>query len=131
MRYLPALAFVLAVMTRPIQAAGPPPAVVFDALPPLDARLPVDSAPVVRPDAPSGLAAPAAENREPGTLTVKARSWAVVEVDGKTWGQTPIQRRRLEAGRHRLVLINDTQDRHDTRWVTIRPGEHETLSLPW
>jgi hypothetical protein len=67
----------------------------------------------------------------PGTLTVRARSWAVVEVDGEAWGQTPVTRRGLPPGRHRIVLANEDAGKRDVRQVDVKPGEDEVVSVDW
>ena len=62
---------------------------------------------------------------------MRAQSWALVKVDNETWGQTPIQRRRIPAGKHKVVVINDSQGREETRHIDVQPGEHETVSIDW
>lgn len=43
-----------------------------------------------------------------GYLTVAAEPYAIAKVDGKSWGATPIVRRKLPAGQHTVVLVHPT-----------------------
>jgi serine/threonine protein kinase len=54
---------------------------------------------------------------ELGSIAIYAAPWALVEIDGKPYGETPV-RTRLPVGAHRVRLKNDTQDRTITVTVT-------------
>ena len=41
-----------------------------------------------------------------GTLNLQSAPWAVVEIDGKRVGQTPLVDFRIASGKHRLTLTN-------------------------
>jgi serine/threonine protein kinase len=115
--------------------APPPPSVSASAPAPSPERRPM-SVPEPEPPAPPrptqrpGKPVPALPD-SPGTLTVRARSWAVVEVDGEAWGQTPVTRRGLPPGRHRIVLANEDAGKRDVRQVDVKPGEDEVVSVDW
>ena len=72
--------------------------------------------------------------RRHGRLTVQSKSedgrylWAEVYVDGRRIGRTPIMRRRLPAGPHRVELRRGGY-RTVAREVTLRPGAREVMSL--
>ena len=83
-----------------------------------------------RAKAPADRPSTAEATRE-GTLTVRARSWAVVEVDGDAWGSTPISRRKIAGGRHRVVVENDAQGKHESRAIDVSSGENEVVSVDW
>jgi len=66
---------------------------------------------------------------EDGYLTLQAEPWAVVSVDGKPLGSTPIFKQRLAAGKHNIVLTNEAQALSKTMSVTIEPGEVTKLNV--
>lgn len=83
------------------------------------------AAAVRRPRA--GGAAPAAPptnvDAAPGTLTIAARPWAAVWIDGKPHGETPVQV-RLAPGRHRVQLAHPRRSQTTTVIIT---AARETL----
>jgi len=58
-----------------------------------------------------------------GTLSVNAVPWAVVYIDGRKVGETPIEGLRLRAGVHHLRLVNTARNRALTVDVEIPPGQ--------
>jgi hypothetical protein len=63
-----------------------------------------------------------------GTLSVNAEPWAVVLVDGRRLGETPIGRLALRIGRHEVVLRNpELGERRVT--VDVKNGEPTLLSV--
>jgi hypothetical protein len=65
----------------------------------------------------------------PGYLTINTTPWTKVSVDGEPIGSTPISKRRLTAGVHKLVLVNEGDGINTTRSITIPAGENLKLSL--
>jgi hypothetical protein len=65
------------------------------------ARVRVDAAapPPTRPDA-----APAATGH--GFITITADPFALIRIDGKDWGTTPIYKRKISAGPHTVDLVS-------------------------
>ena len=113
-------------------AALPAPATLATASPnglPASAVLPVPAAPATaspsaRPPRPRPEAVPRAA---PGYLSIDARPWASVFVDGQRVGDTPLGALPVEPGRHVVKLVNpDTGKQHEEK-VTVRPGETRTL----
>jgi len=45
-----------------------------------------------------------ADAKGTGLITIQAEPYAEARVDGKAWGQVPIVRRELSAGKHSVVL---------------------------
>ncbi|WP_164020843.1 serine/threonine-protein kinase [Pyxidicoccus trucidator] len=107
--------------------ARQPPAVAIPSPSPME-----QPAPVEVPRRPSSSAAPvrrepprAMEAKAPagiGYLTVDARPWAVISVDGREVDRTPLARYPLPAGRHTIVFHNPVLGRTEQRTVRIEPG---------
>jgi eukaryotic-like serine/threonine-protein kinase len=68
-------------------------------------------------------AAPAPAPVGSGLLTVDARPWCNVSIDGHAVGQTPVVNRSLSAGRHSVVCNNPELDRTRTVSVEVHAGE--------
>jgi hypothetical protein len=64
-----------------------------------------------------------------GYLTVDARPWAVISVDGREVDRTPLARYPLPAGRHTIVFHNPVLGRTEQRTVRIEPGAVATLRV--
>jgi hypothetical protein len=65
-----------------------------------------------------------------GFLSVGAEPYALVRIDGKEVGSTPIIRRTLAAGDHEVVLYSpDSGAVRLSKRVSIRPGKHENIVL--
>ena len=90
------------------------------------------SAPAPKVSPPPPPAEPPAPPPPPpryGFLTVGAQPYAIVRLDGKQIGVTPIMRRKVLVGRHELELVHpDTHERRLLRTVEIDEGEHERVT---
>ena len=65
-----------------------------------------------------------------GTLTINAKPWVRVIVDGRDTGKTtPIVGLPLPPGRHRLTLINEAEGIRHVREVTIEPGQDQKVLI--
>ncbi|MFP2907783.1 hypothetical protein ACLESD_22595 [Pyxidicoccus sp. 3LFB2] len=64
-----------------------------------------------------------------GYLTVDARPWAVISVDGREVDRTPLARYPLPAGRHTIDFHNPVLGRTEQRTVRIEPGAVSTLRV--
>ncbi len=58
-----------------------------------------------------------------GTVTISARPWAEVRIDGQTIGQTPLRSHRLRSGPHTIVLHNPALGQDVRRRINVPPGE--------
>lgn len=74
------------------------------------------------PSQPAALRGPRSD-RALGTLIIAARPWAAVWINGKSYGETPVQV-RLPPGRHRVQLANPRRSQTTTVAVT---AARETL----
>ena len=109
-------------------------------VPPLPTRVAPDSAPrrvsAIRPrpaDAgtPPVTASPAPVVRGEGNLTIGAEPFAMVRLDGRELGPTPLIKHVVPAGPHRLELIApDTQIIRLDRTFQLEPGQHLKLTAP-
>ena len=59
----------------------------------------------------------------PGQITIDARPWCNVTIDGRSLGQTPIVNHSIASGRHTVVCTNPELDASRTVSVEVRPGE--------
>jgi serine/threonine-protein kinase len=64
-----------------------------------------------------------------GYLTVDARPWAELYVDGQRVDRTPLSRYPLRLGEHQLLFTNPQLRREIRRVVTIREGKTETVRV--
>lgn len=77
------------------------------------------------------IAADAARRDRPGLLSVRSRPVAVVYIDRRRAGTTPLERFRIAAGEHELRLV--ARGRGTSRRVTVEAGELldlGTIALP-
>jgi serine/threonine-protein kinase len=72
---------------------------------------------------------PVATDAAPGFLTLNTTPWSKVSIDGEPVGSTPIFKKKLSAGAHTLVLVNEGASIQKSQTVTIKPGETNKLSL--
>jgi eukaryotic-like serine/threonine-protein kinase len=111
----------------------PPPAPVIDTPAPKPSRpskkTPVKTKvadkppPVVEPAQPAAL--------EPGKLSIGFEPYATIYVDNKKLGETPIVKRSIPAGKHKLKAVAE-DGRIKTFDINIQPGKHENLgTLNW
>jgi eukaryotic-like serine/threonine-protein kinase len=54
-----------------------------------------------------------------GTLTINAKPWAVVYIDGKRVGVTPLFKLKVSAGQHKLRLRNPDKKLEKTTTITV------------
>ncbi|MBS2028077.1 MAG: serine/threonine protein kinase [Deltaproteobacteria bacterium] len=66
-----------------------------------------------------------------GLLEVKVQPWANVFVDGRAYGQTPIQAISLPEGTHSLKVENPDLQRSETRTVHVATRGHEVVKIIW
>ncbi len=59
----------------------------------------------------------------PGRLTIDARPWCNVTLDGRSIGQTPIVNREVPSGRHTVVCANPELSVTRTVSVEVTPGQ--------
>ncbi len=62
-------------------------------------------------------------------LSVYVFPFAIVKVDGKEAGDTPILKLSLKPGRHLVEIEHPPTKQHQRQNVTIEPGQHRTLRL--
>ena len=76
----------------------------------------------------NGTLAKLPDKSEPGYLTINARPWAEVYVDGVKVGNTPIGRHQVEPGSHTVRLVCPPLDAERTISVTVGAGETKPVS---
>ena len=59
----------------------------------------------------------------PGTITIDARPWCNVSIDGQAVGQTPIVNRSIAAGSHRITCTNPELGVTRNLTVDVEPGQ--------
>jgi serine/threonine protein kinase len=64
-----------------------------------------------------------------GRLVVKAEPWAIVKVDGKKYGETPVTVSKLFEGPHAVELENSNLHESRRVLVTVKRGETRTVSV--
>jgi eukaryotic-like serine/threonine-protein kinase len=126
--------------TAAVATVAPPDAAPPDAPTPPDAALPPDAAPARpgrRPDARPTTPKPAGDDctfdrgaSETATISVTAEPWALVEIDGKDYGQTPVKR-KVAPGCHVVKLSNDGVDKHERKKVVVDAGQTRTVNVDW
>jgi len=111
--------------TQPAAAVAPAPTAAAAAAPRDPRRTPAERA----ARRPRGAPGPGAG----GYLTVNSYPWGAVYVDGqRVASSTPMYRRPLAAGRHRVSVYNpDRKASSPTRTVVVRPGETTTAGFDW
>jgi serine/threonine-protein kinase len=62
-----------------------------------------------------------------GKIEFRIRPWALVELDGKTLGQTPIPAQEVYEGTYRVRLTNPELGKDVTREVTLAPGQDKVV----
>ena len=68
-------------------------------------------------------------SNEPGSLWIRVRPWAEVLIDGKKVGQTPLVPIRVPAGKHTVVLINESLNVRRSYPVTVSPAKTTELKI--
>ena len=64
-----------------------------------------------------------------GTLVVRVRPWALVTLDGRRMGTTPIPAIKLFEGPHVIVLENNKIGARMGRRIVIRGGQEKVLKV--
>jgi serine/threonine-protein kinase len=108
----------------PIDAAE----VRVDAAPPeeIEMQPPVDTAPAPRPKP-----RPAPAPSEPGFYSVDSDPYATIYIDGKRIDQTPLFKRALPSGTHRVRAVRE-DGKSRTFTIRISPGQHVSSgTLTW
>ncbi|WP_157069376.1 serine/threonine-protein kinase [Sandaracinus amylolyticus] len=59
----------------------------------------------------------------PGNVTIDARPWCNVTLDGRPLGQTPIVNRSVASGRHTVVCTNPDSGQSRTMQIDVHPGQ--------
>ena len=59
-----------------------------------------------------------------GFLSVSTDPWTSVHVDGKSYGNTPINKIRLKAGKHTVLMENRDFGKRKKIFVNIYRGQH-------
>jgi serine/threonine-protein kinase len=86
-------------------------------------------------ESPQPVAQPAHQESSPAQetadayLTLMTEPWAVVKVDDKPVGSTPLFKLRLTPGVHQVVLVNDAAAIRKSFSVTLKAGGHERLKM--
>lgn len=62
-----------------------------------------------------------------GTVTVKAKPWATVSIDGARVGNTPINKRVLKAGSHKIELNHPAKQKKVNKTITLKNKQHIEL----
>lgn len=57
-----------------------------------------------------------------GYVTLNSSPWAKITIDGKPFGSTPIFKKKLSAGRHKVRLVNEEMGVNVTRTITVEGG---------
>jgi hypothetical protein len=69
------------------------------------------------------VSTPTEANPETGTLRVNSRPWSQVFVDDNLVGNTPQANLQLNAGRHKIKLVNESMGYTRTFEITLKPGQ--------
>ena len=70
---------------------------------------------------------PAAETGS-GTVTVKAKPWAIVSIDGARVGNTPISKKVLKAGSHKVELNHPARQKKVNKTITLKNNQNIELN---
>lgn len=120
------------VAATPPSAGSASPSTAPDASPP-GAPAPE---PVARP-AEEKKPSPSVERKRPtvfrpvarGTLEFRIRPYAIVSLDGKVLGQTPLSAVEVTEGKHTLRLVNKELGKDMTRTVEVKAGQSTVFKL--
>jgi len=121
------------VPTRAANSAAPPttPAPMNAAAPVAPAAKPRGPAPRPAEETPSApTSTESADEASTGSLSVWAKPFAMVSVDGKTVGETPRRHVVLKPGSHTVELVGPN-DQKRTKSIRIEAGKHKTIRIDW
>jgi eukaryotic-like serine/threonine-protein kinase len=91
---------------------------------------PTDPSPANRPARSRHKAKVTVAAKALGLLTVDSNPYAVIKIDDKSIGTTPLYRVSLPAGRHRLSAT-DPAGRRQQQSITIEDGKEKRVRLDW
>lgn len=57
-----------------------------------------------------------------GYVTLNSSPWAKITIDGKPFGSTPIFKKKVSAGRHKVRLVNEEMGVNVSRTITVEGG---------
>ena len=77
---------------------------------------------------PNETTAPTKQDR--GELAIYVNPWALIWLDGKPLGQTPLNQ-KVAAGRHRLRIANEDLGKDESLTVTITADQKFTIQRTW
>jgi hypothetical protein len=100
-----------------------------------DGGAPVDAPAAARPVDAAASSAPvidaAPKVTGTGFLTCTADPFANVAIDGEDWGATPFFKKKIDAGRHEIVLTNPASGAIVKRTtIDVAPGQSITVHVP-
>jgi hypothetical protein len=87
------------------------------------------TAPKLRGTTPAASKPLAAKPVGKGTLAFRVRPFAMVFINGKSYGQTPFDPVELPAGAYSLKFVNDELKKNVTQSVELKPGEDKVIKL--
>ena len=64
-----------------------------------------------------------------GHLELRIRPFAVVFLDGKPMGETPLPPLTLPVGKHRLRLVNEKLQKNIEQDIVVKAGENTVFKL--
>jgi len=64
-----------------------------------------------------------------GKLRIVATPWAIVYVDGKKKGLTPLPPFYVPPGKRTILLVNERLNKKETKIVDVKPGEELTVRV--
>ncbi len=70
-----------------------------------------------------------ADVKPTGFLTISTKPWTRVYVDGQDLGSTPLSKKKLFSGTHKLRLVNEAQGVDHRQTVTITPKKNMKIKL--
>ena len=100
-------------------AAPPPPVTVIEKAP-SDAVIPEPPKP---PQAPSQVASKKEINGV-GSVSIQAIPWGYVFIDGQGRSETPVQKKSLTAGTHRIEITYEPENLKVSRTIHVKPEQH-------
>jgi serine/threonine-protein kinase len=75
------------------------------------------------------LAARAPAVTAKGTVEFRVRPWAIVSLDGKVLGQTPLAAMEVPVGKHTLRFVNKELEKDVTRTIEVKAGETNMVKV--
>lgn len=82
-----------------------------------------------RDDEPRKVEASRRQKVKTARLRLRIQPWAMVFLDGRSLGSTPLGDQELAPGTHSLILVNPELDVRRSFTVKLRPGERKTFAV--